>query len=669
MSPSSIKIILALAVLGMSTANECRAQVQSQTDWPKSILTSGGTVINLYQPQVLSYSGTILKSRSVISVQDDGEGDPVFGVAWTTAKVTHDESGNELLIQSVSVDQLRIPDDTNRADNNYISAVMEVYFPSLVKSLPESEVRSSIITGREEEAISGDTSIAGPKVYFATGPTALVLIDGQPRLEMNERWGLNVVANSRNVIVQGKNGKYYLYVGLCWYSAPSSTGPYTARRVFLTKELRKIQQDLLKAARKADVPLDAADATARRIIVSTVPAVLIRTDGKPEVEEVAGTSIYQVKNAEDFLYYDKKSDAYYAKAGGSWYSVPSLKGGKDNEEWRPVAKVDLPVEILLAMDGAANAGDEYVPQTSRVDRGVTTTVDYDGPPRFKPIIGTNLEYATNTCSIVFRYIGQYYALDNGVWFIAGSPLGIWRVSDSRPSGLELITMLYRVYRAKFVYIYQTAPDYVYEGYLPGYDDVPADGCALAASYDNDWNDVAWGFDLDFVFGWGGGWLNSYYRFDRLNSYYGHMVYEGKRPGWHAKEYGPWAGWVLRGGVRPHPPGGWSQRTGGMGRYVGIGYGAPGSGGGTALASGSGSGSGSARVLHGLPSGGSGSRGYVSGGSGARSSQNAYSGGGSRSGGGGSSSGGSGGGGHVSSGGGGGGSGGGGSSAGGGSTHH
>ena len=271
--------------------------------------------------------------------------------------------------------------------------------------------------------------------------------------------------------------------------------------------------------------------------------------------------------------------------------------------------------------------DEMVPQVAKIDRNKTTTVDYFGPPRFKPILSTGLEYATNTCSIVINDHGTYYALDNGVWFVAGSPLGLWRVSDVRPAGVELIPLRYPVYKAKFVYIYQTEPAYVYEGYLPGYDAGPPDGCAMAASYDNDWMDEAWGYDLDFVFGWGWGWYNGYFRFDKKNRDYGYVKYEGKRPGWHEKSYGG-------GGKSPH---GWARGT------VRSGY----------------SGGGGSRGGY---SGGGGSRGGYSAGGGASRS---YSGGGSRSSGGG---GGGGGGGAVHASSGGGSTGGSGASAGG-ATHH
>ncbi|HTR31636.1 MAG TPA: hypothetical protein VMH27_20330 [Puia sp.] len=679
------RLMPAMLLIGMVGV----AQAQPAGGWPKSIITASGTVINLYEPQVLSYADGQVKSRSVISVQDDPDNDPVFGVVWTTAKVMRDAEGQNLEIKSVNVDKVRIPEDENRADNDFISAAMEVYYPWVVKSVPEASVQSSLALGQEEERISRDSTAPGPKVYVSTVPTALVLIDGPPRLEHNERWGVDAVVNSRNVIVRGKDSLYYLYYAMRWYVAVNATGPFGTQGVKVTRELRKINRDLLKAARKSDAPLDEIDMDVRRIIVSTEPAVLIQTDGTPQKTAMPRTSLYRIDNSDNAIFYDNNTAYYYAEAGNSWYRSHWLKDGAD---WQPIRKVDMPADILLSgskTDGWAEATkqrmDQYVPQTSRVDRRVTTTVDYDGAPRFKPILGTHLEYATNTCGIVFRAHGQYYALDNGVWFIASSPLGIWRVSDDRPAGLELIPPLYRVYKAKFVYVYQTAAEYVVEGYLPGYDDIPADGCALTTSYDNDWTDQAWGYDLGCVFGWGGDWIYGYYRFDRLNRYYGYMVYSGKQPGWRHKEYGPWSrskgggangggvgggnpgggsgggsggwsnggirsGWSLRG--LPHPPGGWNQRTGGTGRYLTTGYAWRGSeagrrpggsatgygvGGSTAgrgvageLMSGGNGGSGvaSGYVLRGLPSAGNGARGYSGGNS---TSRGGYSGSGPGSG--------------------------------------
>src|SRR5580704_8863547 len=106
-----MKFLLMAAVLAMAGTVVCRAQApeavqgqaQAPAEWPKSIITANGTVIDLYQPQILSYSDNVVKSRSVISVMDDGVDEPVFGVAWTTATVSPDTASGQLGIQSVTV--------------------------------------------------------------------------------------------------------------------------------------------------------------------------------------------------------------------------------------------------------------------------------------------------------------------------------------------------------------------------------------------------------------------------------------------------------------------------------------------------------------------------------------------------------------------------------------
>src|SRR5580658_1045724 len=93
-----MKFLFMAAFLMVSGAVVSRAQTQMQSqpqpqapaEWPKSIMTGNGTVISLFQPQVLYYSNNLVKSRSVISVQDVGMADPVFGVAWMTDSVSAD---------------------------------------------------------------------------------------------------------------------------------------------------------------------------------------------------------------------------------------------------------------------------------------------------------------------------------------------------------------------------------------------------------------------------------------------------------------------------------------------------------------------------------------------------------------------------------------------------
>ena len=669
MTPRSLTLIYASTVILLSAALSSSAQ---SNEWPKTINTATGTIINLYSPQILAYAGDSLQSRNVFSVQGAPDREPVFGVAWMTARVVADSADRRLTIEAVRVDRLSIPGDDDKSDHDLISMAISLNTPHVVRSLTLAEVESSLRLGQQQAALEKEAGGVAPKVYFSTSPSALVLINGEPQLVRNEKWGLDFVKNTRNVIVEDKDGKFYLYGAGYWYVAPEAIGPYAPAWQGVSRTLHKIERDLVRAARKDDVPFDDAQMLMSHIIVSTVPAVLIQSDGQPLGKAVPYSSLYHVTNSNNEIFYDSVSRKFYAKSGGNWFQSDSLY---NSNRWRLISKVDLPADLLVSLDGwewgeegpaAGHASkqstiqakavmDQQVPQTARVDRTITTSVDYDGEPRFAPIEGTSLEYAVNTCSIVFRYNGTYYALDNGIWFVGISPLGAWKVSDVRPEGLELIPHKYRVYRAKFVYIYKTTPTAVYEGYLAGYEESPVDGCGMSVAYDRDWSSMAWSYDLDFVFDWGFGWLDGYYRFDPWNRYYGWMVYGGRHPGWRWHSYGPGAknsggggapgggnsggGYASRGvgphgappvpgsGIAPgspaHPPGGWGQRTHNTG-YSGVIVRTSGGPGTTGVTGGP---SGNVGGLHGLPSAGSSARvGYSGSGGGSR----AYGGGGGRS---------------------------------------
>ena len=64
--------------------------------------------------------------------------------------------------------------------------------------------------------------------------------------------------------------------------------------------------------------------------------------------------------------------------------------------------------------------------------------------------------------------GKYFALDNGVWFVSDVADGPWVVSDTRPNDVENIPASSSAFNTKYVYIYESTPEYVYTGYTPGY---------------------------------------------------------------------------------------------------------------------------------------------------------------------------------------------------------
>ena len=95
-------------------------------------------------------------------------------------------------------------------------------------------------------------------------------------------------------------------------------------------------------------------------------------------------------------------------------------------------------------------------------------VEYAGEPKFEPIKGTSMEYATNTADKVIELEGTYYLCLQGVWFMAPTPTGQWTTCMSVPQEIYTIPSSSPVYNV--TYVTQTAnPDgTVTSSYTAGY---------------------------------------------------------------------------------------------------------------------------------------------------------------------------------------------------------
>src|SRR5439155_11738300 len=111
-----------------------------------------------------------------------------------------------------------------------------------------------------------------------------------------------------------------------------------------------------------------------------------------------------------------------------------------------------------------------IPRTATISRGgAKLAVHYDGPPQLKPIEGTPLQYVVNASFPVIR-VGatSFYALQNGVWFVASSLTGPWAVATSVPAVVYTIPASSPLHYVTYAYVYGSTPDVVYPGYTPGY---------------------------------------------------------------------------------------------------------------------------------------------------------------------------------------------------------
>lgn len=407
----------------------------AQQGWPKSITGSNGELIKIYQPQVESYSGSTLKSRSAISVIPEGKSDPVFGAFWWEASVA--DNGNAVTIQSMDVTNIKFPDGVDDAATADIKSKLESSIPQMNITISKDELDNSLNSTQQETKLSSTFNNNPPKVIYTTKPSMLVLIDGQPKMQSNSTYGVEAVVNSPFTIVKNSDGQFYLYGGKQWYAASSATGPYNyvadipdnlkqIETAVKTKENENNNNNVSNGS-SDDVNTTGSNVIPS-IIVSTEPAELIQSDGEANFTPIEGTNLLYVKNSSNDIFMDVNSQQYYVLLSGRWYRAPSLKS-----QWQYIGADKLPGDfakipagspkdnVLASVAGTDEAQeavtDAAIPQTAKVDRRTATAnVTYDGDPQFDNISGTRLQYAINASATVLKMDGMYYAIDNGVGF-------------------------------------------------------------------------------------------------------------------------------------------------------------------------------------------------------------------------------------------------------------
>ena len=559
---------------------------RASDDWPKLIKTENGMQIKVYQPEPESFKGNTLMFRSAISVLAKGTNEPVFGAFWGNAKVETDRDNRTLIINSLDVTSIRVPAIEGQDTIDYIDDALESRFPKAAGAISLDEIVATLNQNQQETKLSQNISNKPPKVMFVSRPSMLVLIDGEPKLQTNKELKLEAVVNTPFTIVKNNDGRFYLYGSKHWYVANSATGPYTYTNGVVPDNLYTVEQLINSKSQKsnADNTRSSSDPNSSEviptIIVSTVPAELIQSRGEPNFTPIQGTNLLYMSNSDNDIFMDENSQQYFVLISGRWFQTKNL----NSNDWKYIAADQLPADfanippgspkdnVLASVAGTDAARDAVmdaeIPQTAKVDRNTTTTtVTYDGRPKFTDIDGTNLQYAVNTSSTVLRNggDGRFYVVDNGVWFVSDNASGPFVVSTVRPVDVDLIPPNYPVYNSKYVNIYDVEPDYVYTGYTPGYLNSYVYGPTVVYGtgyYYSPWygsyyypRPWSWGFNFGYTpyFGWGFGWGYSQSWFSIGFGYgYGYGYYGYPGCGWWGPSfYHPacWGGWY--GGARPY----------------------------------------------------------------------------------------------------------------------
>lgn len=468
------KILLLLMVSLITMTPLAFSQTNS---WPKEINfpKTGGKVI-IYQPQPDALEGNKLIGRAAIAGREKPTDELVFGALFFEAKLFTDKATRKGSLESLVITKAKINGIEDQTKIANLTKLLEAEVPKWDLEISLDELVATIKKSHPDaEMFNNDP----PKIIYKEKPSTLVILDGEPRIQKDKNLDAERVINSPYLIFK-EGTQWNMYVGGVWYQSSSVTEGWTPSKG-MSKKVESINTQIKKQEKENNggkEPTDKPEVT--DIIVSTVPAELLQTKGTPVFKSIEGTSLQFVSNTTNDIFKDA-TGVNYILIAGRWY-----KSGSMNGPWIFVGSDKMPAEfakipegsekdnVLVSISGTDAAEeaiiDAEIPQTAKVDRKTATVkVEYDGEPKLEAISGTSLQLVLNSnLTVLKESTGNYFALDNGVWFVSNSAKGPWKVSDKRPSDVDKIPSKSPAYNAKFVHIYETTPDYVIVGYTSGY---------------------------------------------------------------------------------------------------------------------------------------------------------------------------------------------------------
>lgn len=474
------KIYLLSILISLSTllsVNLIAEETEAKLSWPIEIESKDGFVTTLYQPQLESFEANVLEGRMAVTIKPPKK-EMIFGAVWFKARMSTDLENRTVVLKEMNIIRTHFPDMVKEENITKFSDLLSKEMESWDLEMSLDRILASLKEVENLNQLSDKINNDPPVIYFRTKPAVLVMIDGDPKLKKDEDSGLEYVVNTPFFIVKDKKGTYYINGGSFWYSSKDILSGW--------EETKKPPKDVKKFAKKYQDSKE-SDSVAQsyteapELIVETKAAELVQVDGEIDYKPIDSTTLLYVSNTESDIIMDINSQNHYLLLAGRWYSSKTLKDGdwkfsepdKLPEEFKNIPEKSAMADVRTSIPGTPEAQtallEQSIPQTATIDRKTAKfEVTYDGNPKFEKIEGTDISNAVNTDKTVLLISNVYYGVEEAVWFMSSKATGPWEVCTVRPDEVDQIPPESAVYNVKYTYIYESTPEVVYVGYLPGY---------------------------------------------------------------------------------------------------------------------------------------------------------------------------------------------------------
>jgi hypothetical protein len=475
--------VLAIAALLVPSGERAAAKAAAEADqsgdpgWPRERYQDGTRLI-IYQPQVDDWKNfQDLTWRMAVSLTPK-DGKEVVGVVEMKGNTDVDNVSKVVIITDPEVTGTYFPsldqatkEKMDQQFKTFVPPTLSVSLHRLIASVPKQEAPAGVQLNNDP-----------PKIFVGYRPSILLSVDGEPVLSEVPKTNLKFVVNTQwPLFFDSENSSYYIPVGQQWLTANSLGGQWSPTKK-LPRDMSKVPQDKEWSALKKIIPPPAkSEGVTPVVFYSDKPAEIILFDGQPVYANIPDTQLTYATNTDSVVFVFTPTQQFYYLTAGRWFSANDLEG-----PWT-YATPDLPLDfqripasspasaILASVPGTDEAKDAVllaqVPTTMTVkpaEAQAKVKVEYGGDPKFEPITGTSMAYATNTQDKVIKVGDVYYLCLQGVWFMSPNPQGPWTTATSVPQEIYTIPPSSPVYNVTYV-TQSTNPDgTIQASYTAGY---------------------------------------------------------------------------------------------------------------------------------------------------------------------------------------------------------
>src|SRR5438876_1085541 len=511
------------------------------SSWPREKY-SNGTRLIIYQPQVDDWKDfQQLTWRMAVSLTPKS-GKEVLGVVEMKGNTDIDNVAKVAVITNPQVTGTYFPSLDQATKEK-----MEQLFKSFVPSTVSISLHRLIASVPKQEAPAGvQLNNEPPKIFVGYRPSILLSVDGEPSLSEVPNTNLKFVVNTQwPLFFDNQSSSYYLAVGQQWLTTNSLNGQWSPTKK-LPQDMSKVAQDKQWSALKKIIPPPAkTGGVTPAVIYSDKPADVILVDGQPVYAQIPDTQLTYATNTNSVVFVFTPTQQFYYLTAGRWFSAMDLQG-----PWT-YATPDLPADfakiplnspasaILASVPGTDEAKDAVllaqVPTTITVkpaEAQAKVKVEYGGDPKFEPIKGTSMAYATNTQDKVIKVGDVYYLCLQGVWFMSANAQGPWTTATSVPQEIYTIPSSSPVYNVTYVTQTTNSDGTVQASYTAGHLGAFVLGAATGAIIANGsgywWPPYAYGGYYRYAATYGGAYWGTAHYNSATGAY-----------GWSQTAYGPY----------------------------------------------------------------------------------------------------------------------------------